>query len=87
MSDSIEHTIKTIIIETLNLEDMEPEDIQANEPLLGTGMQLDSIDALELVVRIEKAFGIKIKNSEEAKSALQTVASLEAFVRARQAES
>ena len=54
--------LKLQIIEQLNLEDIEPEDINADEPLFGTGMGLDSIDALELIVLLEKDYGIKIQN-------------------------
>jgi acyl carrier protein len=50
---------------------------------VGGGLSLDSIDALELVVRLEKEFGIKISSSEEARSALGSVAALAAFVRQR----
>jgi len=51
--------LKVQIIEQLNLEDMEPEDIDAEESLFGEGLGLDSIDALELIVLLEKEYGIK----------------------------
>jgi len=83
----LKHRLKALIIEALNLEDMAPEDLADNEPLMDSGMGLDSIDALELVVRVEKEFGIKIKNSEEAREALQSVDALAAFIQSRQGAS
>ena len=52
--------LKKEIIEVLNLEDMKPEDIDNDAPLFGEGLGLDSIDALELIVMIEKKYGIKL---------------------------
>ena len=54
--------LKKEIIEALNLEDVTPEDIDADAPLFGSGLGLDSIDALELIVLIEKKYGIKLKD-------------------------
>ncbi|HEY4989046.1 MAG TPA: phosphopantetheine-binding protein, partial [Opitutaceae bacterium] len=71
------------IVDTLRLEDTAPADIPDDEPLVGGGLSLDSIDALELVVRLEKEFGIKIASSEEARRALASVAALAAYVRER----
>lgn len=65
-----------MIVETLNLDDVEPSDIGDSEPLFGSGLELDSIDALELVVSLEKRFGIKIGSSEESKAALESVDTL-----------
>ena len=83
MSDPLIPRLKHLIIETLRLEGVGPDSIGDNEPLIGSGLSLDSIDALELVVRLEKEFGIKIASSEESKQALASVASLAAFIRAR----
>ena len=54
--------LKKEIIEALNLEDITPEDIDADAPLFGSGLGLDSIDALELIVLMEKKYGIKLEN-------------------------
>lgn len=84
MSDDLKTRLKALIIEALNLEDTEPQDLANDEPLMDSGLGLDSIDALELVVRVEKEFAIKIKNSEEARDALQSVDTLANFILARQ---
>jgi len=55
--------------------------IQDDAPLIGSGLALDSIDAVELVLKFEKEFGIKIRSSEEARQALASVSSLAAFIR------
>ena len=83
MPDPLNDKLKHLIVETLRLEDVVPADIPDNEPLVGGGLSLDSIDALELVVRLEKEFGIKIASSEDAKRALTSVSALSAYIRER----
>ncbi len=83
MPDPLLLRLKHLLIDTLKLEGVTPETIPDDEPLIGSGLSLDSIDALELVVSLEKEFGIKIASSEESRQALASVASLAAFVRAR----
>ncbi len=85
MSDLLNARLKALIVQTLRLRDVRPEDILDHEPLFGTTrFDLDSIDALELVLRLEKEFGVKIGSSEESRQALATVATLAAFIRDRQ---
>ncbi|HYC71178.1 MAG TPA: phosphopantetheine-binding protein [Opitutaceae bacterium] len=85
MPDPLVARLKTMIVETLKLPDVRAEDIPEDEPLFGnTRLGLDSLDALELVLRLEKEFGIKIGNSEESRRALASVSTLAAFIRARQ---
>ncbi|HWL15732.1 MAG TPA: phosphopantetheine-binding protein [Opitutus sp.] len=83
MSDPLRSRLKHLIVDTLKLHDLQPEDIRDDEPLIGSGLNLDSIDALELVVSLEKEFGIKISSSEESRAALGSVAQLADFIRAR----
>ena len=59
MLQDIRYELKKQIIEELNIEDIKPEDIQDDAPLFGDGLGLDSIDALELVVLLEKYYGVK----------------------------
>lgn len=68
--------LKIMIVETLNLDDVVPSDISEEEPLFDSGLDLDSIDALELVVSLEKKYEIKIGSSEESKAALESVNTL-----------
>lgn len=77
--------LKTRIIEALNLQDVTPEQIDDTAPLFGTGLGLDSIDALELVVMMEKHYGIIIKGIEEGGPAFRSVRALADFIDARQA--
>jgi acyl carrier protein len=81
MPDPLTARLKQLIVETLRLEDIAPADIPDDEPLVGGGLSLDSIDALELVVGLEREFGLKIASSEEARRALASVSSLAAYIR------
>jgi acyl carrier protein len=81
MSDPLKAKLKVLIVETLHLEDIAPADIPDEEPLIGGGLSLDSIDALELVVKLEKEFGIKISSSEESRAALASVSALADYIR------
>lgn len=83
MPDPLRASLKELIVSTLKLEDVKPQDLADDEPLIGSGLNLDSIDALELVVAIEKRFGIKITSSEESRQALASVSALAAFIRER----
>lgn len=84
MSDPLLLRLKTLIVTTLKLDDVKPEDIPDDEPLIGSPrFGLDSIDALELVLALEKEFGIKIGNSEESRNALASVRSIAALIRSR----
>ena len=72
--------LKKQIIEVLNLEEMQPEDIDAEAPLFGTGLGLDSIDALELIVMMEKQYGIKLKDPKEGKEIFKSVATMAEYI-------
>lgn len=65
--------LKKEIIEVLNLEDIQPEDIQNDVPLFGEGLGLDSIDALELIVLMEKNYGIKLKDPAQGKEIFKSI--------------
>ncbi len=77
------HELKTKIIESLKLQDVTAEQIEDDAPLFGTGLGLDSIDALELVVLLEKEYGIVIKDIEEGRPAFRSVKTLAEFIAAK----
>lgn len=79
--------LKRILVEDLNLEGMVPEDIEDDAPLFGEGLGLDSLDAVELVVIVQKHFGIELKDMEEARAAFQSIDSLAAYIEGRLASS
>ena len=65
--------LKQEIIEVLNLEDVKPEDIDNDAPLFGEGLGLDSIDALELIVLMEKNYGIKLQDPAKGKEIFKSI--------------
>lgn len=73
-------TLKNQIIEALNLEEITPDDIADNDPLFGEGLGLDSIDALELIVILEKNYGIRLASPSEGKDIFRSVASIADYV-------
>ena len=75
--------LKARIIEALQLQDVSPDQIDDDAPLFGTGLGLDSIDALELVVMLEEKYGILIRDSEVARSAFKSVRTLAEFIEAK----
>ena len=84
MPDQLTLRLKTLIITTLKLDGVRPEDIPDDEPLIGSPrFGLDSVDALEIVLAIEKEFNVKIGSSEESRQALATINTLAAYLRAR----
>ena len=72
--------LKELIIRVLRLEDIEPEEIVDSEPLFGDGLGLDSIDALELVVAIEKEYGVDIPDAEVGRHAFASMNALADFI-------
>ena len=74
--------LKKEIISVLNLEGVNPEDIADDGELFGEGLGLDSIDALELIVLLEKNYGIKLKNPAQGKEIFKSVRTMAEFVQA-----
>ena len=78
--------IKNLIITTLNLDELSTDDIDTEAALFGDGLGLDSVDALELGLAIQKTYGIKIDaDAKDTRNHFSNVASLAAFVTAKQA--
>jgi len=79
--EGLEEELKKLIIEALVLEDLEPGDIQAEQALFVEGLGLDSIDALELAMAIDKKFGVRIRaDDEQNRHIFASVKNLAAYV-------
>lgn len=72
--------LKKEIIKALNLEDMSPKDIDNDTPLFGDGLGLDSIDALELIVLMEKKYGIKLETPNKGKEVFKSIAVMAKYI-------
>nr|WP_317630671.1 phosphopantetheine-binding protein [uncultured Flavobacterium sp.] len=78
--ENLKAELKGKIIEVLNLEDISVEDIQDGDALFGDGLGLDSIDALELIVMLDKDYGIKLTDPKEGKSIFQSIETMAAYI-------
>lgn len=78
--EELELELKQEIIKALNLEDMTPDDIETDAPLFGEGLGLDSIDVLEIIVLLEKKYGIKLANPAEGKGIFKSIATIADYV-------
>jgi len=72
--------IKEQVIEVLNLEEVKPQDIDTDAPLFGDGLGLDSIDALELIVLLEKQYGIKIEDPKDGKKIFFSIRTIAEYI-------
>ena len=80
MTETLRAEIKELIVESLNLEDVEPSSIQDDQPLFGAGLELDSLDALQLAVAIEERFGVPITDEDLGREVFASVDALAAFI-------
>ncbi|MGJ8547973.1 acyl carrier protein [Winogradskyella undariae] len=78
--DALKKELKESIIEQLNLEDFSVEDIADDDALFGDGLGLDSIDALELIVMLDKDYGIKLTDPNEGKAVFVSVEVLAKYI-------
>jgi Acyl carrier protein len=74
--------LKAKIINQLNLEDLSVDDLDDNTPLFGEGLGLDSIDALELIVMLDKSYGIKLSDPKEGRNVFKTIQTMADFIEA-----
>ena len=72
--------LKQELIERLNLEGMKPEDLDENSPLFGEGLGLDSIDALEIIVLLDKNYGIKITDPKEGRTIFHSIKTIAEYI-------
>jgi acyl carrier protein len=78
--DKLKQEIKEKIIAALNLEDITTEDINDDDALFGEGLALDSIDALELIVMLDKDYGIKLADPKEGRNIFQSINTMAQYI-------
>lgn len=83
--DTLMEDLKKEIIEQLNLQHLSPADIDPDAPLIGAGLGLDSIDALEIIVLLEKKYGAKVSSPEEGRTLFKDLRTIATFVQSKQA--
>ena len=81
--DALIEKLKGQIIEQLNLAEVKPEEINQDSPLFGEGLGLDSIDALELIVLLEKHYGIKIQDPKDGKTIFQSLRTMAEYIKSQ----
>ncbi|AWG24695.1 phosphopantetheine-binding protein [Flavobacterium kingsejongi] len=78
--EALKSELKEKIITVLNLEDINAAEVNDDDALFGDGMGLDSIDALELIVMLDKDYGIKLRDPKEGKSIFQSINTMAAYI-------
>ena len=86
--DILKENLKKQVIQQLNLESVSPDDIDDDKPLFhSSGLGLDSIDALELIVMFESHYGIEVFEPQESRKAFHSISSMAEYIRERKSES
>ena len=80
MSEELINQVKQLIIDSLRIEGMSSADIDSDAPLFGEGLGLDSIDALQLVVGLEKGFGVVVADAATGTKVFQSVRTMAAYI-------
>ncbi len=78
--EALQQEFKEKLIDALNLEDLTPEDIDTSAPLFSEGLGLDSIDALEIILILEKDYGIRFENPAAAKEVFFSVETITKYI-------
>ncbi len=78
--NQIKKTLKELVVRDLSLEDIRPEEIKDNESLFGEGLGLDSLDAVEIVVILQRNFGLDVKDMENRKDIFQSIDTLAKYI-------
>ena len=76
----IRRKLKGLLVTNLSLDDIDPESIDDDDPLFGEGLGLDSLDAVELVVILQRSFGVEIKDMSEGREAFASISALTKFI-------
>jgi acyl carrier protein len=82
-ASSLHHEIKQLIVEALQLEDIDPLSISDTDALFGAGLNLDSIDALELATAISRKYDVKVSQDQDTRDAFRSVQHLAEFITLR----
>jgi acyl carrier protein len=85
-SSNLHQEIKQLIVEALQLEDVDPASISDTDALFGAGLNLDSIDALELATAISRKYDVKVSQDQETRDAFRSVSHLAEFITLKRAE-
>ncbi len=80
------NALKQQIIDTLKLSDIEPDDIDVNEPLIGEGLGLDSIDTLELLVLLEKEYGVTVPDINAGRKIFASLTAMAEYIQEQQSK-
>ena len=82
--EKLKQQLKEIIVNELKIQDIAPEEMGDNDPLFGEGLGLDSLDAVELVVIIQKNFDVQIADMDEGRKAFESINSLAEYIQKAQ---
>lgn len=85
-TSDLHHELKLLIVEALQLEDVDPASISDTAPLFGAGLELDSIDALELATAIARKYDVEVNQDQETRDAFRSVSHLAQFITMKRAE-
>jgi acyl carrier protein len=84
-TSDLHHELKLLIVEALQLEDVDPASISDTAPLFGAGLELDSIDALELATAVARKYDVEVNQDQETRDAFRSVAHLAEFIAMKRA--
>lgn len=76
----IREKLKVLLVDQLSLDDVEPEEIEDDAELFGEGLGLDSLDAVEIVVMLQRNFGMEVKDMEKSREVFRTISTLAEYV-------